>query len=119
VAFSPDGRVLAVGFGFLSSRDGGVRLYDAATGAELRRLAEVGRGRGVRAVAFSPDGRMLAVADKGGFVGARLYDAATGAELARCSLDAPLQCCAWHPSESWIAVGDALGTLHDMRVEGL
>jgi WD40 repeat protein len=54
VAFSPDGRWLAT-----ASRDGNARIWDAASGEELRKL--MGHG-GVEGVAFSPDGRWLATA---------------------------------------------------------
>ena len=68
VAFSPDGRTLAVGdFG------GHVGLWDTATG---RRTAILAQGNPVYSVAFSPDGRTLAAGDTGGHVG--LWDTATG-----------------------------------------
>lgn len=53
LAFSPDGRLLAMGAG-----DGFVDVWSVATGLELRRLdaqADV-----IRKIAFSPDGRFLA-----------------------------------------------------------
>lgn len=70
VAFSPDGRLLA------SVEAGGTaRLWDVATGAEVRELT----GHQITAVAFSPDGRLLASAGGDGTV--RLWDPATGAQL--------------------------------------
>ena len=53
MAFSPAGRMLAT-----AGVDGAVRLWDLATGAELRRVGEPGAR--LTGVAFSPDGRMLA-----------------------------------------------------------
>ncbi len=55
VAFRPDGRTVAVGSG-----DGGLSLYDADTGREVRKLP--GHQGAVRAVAFTHDGKTLAVA---------------------------------------------------------
>jgi WD40 repeat protein len=78
IAFSPDGRTLAVA-GFerdLGALDGVVWLWDVATGRELRRLG--GRQQDVRAVAFSPDGKLLATAGNDNLI--RLFDPATGAE---------------------------------------
>ncbi|MFL6255324.1 MAG: caspase family protein [Pyrinomonadaceae bacterium] len=69
LAFSPDSRLVASG-----SADNTVRLWDAATGRELRRLA--GHTNYVRAVAFSPDGETLASGSNDGSV--RLWNVATG-----------------------------------------
>jgi RNA polymerase sigma factor (sigma-70 family) len=76
-AFSPDGKLLAAD-GY--DQDGSkyfTRLWDVASGKELRRLAG-GRG-GLRSLAFSPDGKTLAGGgDSDGRL--RLWDVATGQE---------------------------------------
>src|SRR5260370_29130529 len=56
LAWSPDGKMLATGGGF---NCGPIRLWDVATGKEVRRFVIDGIG-GDSAVAGSPDGRMLA-----------------------------------------------------------
>jgi WD40 repeat protein/transcriptional regulator with XRE-family HTH domain len=72
VAYSPDGKSVLTG-----STDETARLWDARTGAELRRF--IGHTAAVEAVAFSPDGRFAAT---GGLdATARLWDAQTGHEL--------------------------------------
>ena len=68
VAFAPDGKTLASGGG-----GEGVRLWDAATGRELRRIT-TDESR-VFDLAFAPDGRTLYT---GGFYLAEARDAATG-----------------------------------------
>ncbi len=64
------------------SEDGIVRLWDAATGDEVRRLIiEEGHASGVSSVAFSPDGTRLASGSSDGT--ARLWDVTTGNEVLR------------------------------------
>jgi WD40 repeat protein len=65
VAFAPDGKTFASG-----GDDRLIRLWDVATGKELRTLA--GHADGVNVVAFSSDGKTLASASEDGT--ARLWD---------------------------------------------
>ena len=93
IAYSPDGRILAIGhFHSAPGYDawGWVTLWDAATGTLRRRLGgltpDVRHIGSVRSLAFSPDGSALAVGrvvdeygPKAGIV--RLWDPVTGAHL--------------------------------------
>jgi WD40 repeat protein len=72
IAFSPDGKTLAT-----ASQDRTVRLWNVATGKQVRRIDTDGYGHGL---AFAPDGKVLAF-DIGRTV--RLHDVATGKELRR------------------------------------
>jgi len=80
VAFSPDGRLLAT-----ASQDRTVKLWDTATGIEVRTLAGHAKAKrttghgGARDIAFSPDGRLLATAGNDGMI--KLWEVATGSEV--------------------------------------
>jgi len=83
MAFSPDGRILALAGsegaeppGRLEPEVASVRLYVVATGTEVRRLSI--EGFNVASVAFAPDGKTLAAGIGDRTV--RLYDLATGRE---------------------------------------
>ena len=58
MAFAPDGRTILTG-----STDKTARLWDAATGREIRRLQ--GHGDVVTSVAFAPDGRTILTGSDG------------------------------------------------------
>ena len=67
VAFSPDGKLLAPGFGWNSQ--GGVRVWNVADRKVLAILSTGNNdGANVECIAFSPDGKLLAAANWNGDV---------------------------------------------------
>ncbi|HKB38555.1 MAG TPA: WD40 repeat domain-containing protein, partial [Gemmataceae bacterium] len=129
VAFSPDGRTLA-----LLGDDGGVTLFEVATGQVRRRyspkadnpgpaFAMRGGGFGglaysiaVSGLAFSPDGRQLAVVASP-FSGVVLLDATTGRELGRrAGHRSPIVAFAFSPDGRRLVTGseDTTGLVWDI-----
>jgi WD40 repeat protein len=65
VAFSPDGKLLAAGYGFYD--DGGITIWKAMDHSVVATLLDKEAGKaGIKRVAFSPDGKLFAAAtDRG------------------------------------------------------
>lgn len=99
LAFSPDGRTMAVGCDTENSRHG-LRLYDVASGRLLWQATE--HEHLVTAVTFTPDGTTVISAGFGGSV--HLHEAATGRHLT--SLEghsAAIRCLALTPNGRLLA----------------
>src|SRR5262249_25730196 len=98
LAFSPDGKVLACG-----TNKGVIFLWEAATGAELRRLASPDVL--VTQVAFSPEGTLLAAGGEGRGGVVRLWKVATGELLFASRTAGAAWCAAFSPDGKTLAAG--------------
>jgi RNA polymerase sigma factor (sigma-70 family) len=108
-AFSPDGKTLVSG-----GHDYTLRLWDMATGKEVRRL--LGHRGAVRNLALSPDGSVLASSGdawRGQEPGRiLLWDVGTGKERARLpGPEKQATCLAWSPDGKTLAAGGEDGSL--------
>lgn len=107
VRFSPDGRLVAVGYGDWANASpvdaaSTVRLFDVATGRPGPAIT--GRFAGVTALAFSPDGRELATG--GGDDHVVLHDLASGGVVGPdITVGAPVFGIAWDPVRDRLAIG--------------
>jgi WD40 repeat protein len=111
LAFSPDGTTFVSGHyshwaGVPGLPEGrGLRLWNTATGKQLRSLA---CPEAVRQAAFSPDGRLLACACARGSgpLQPRVWDLATGEELPLPALVKNCWSLAFSPDDKLLVVGD-------------
>ena len=102
-AFSPDGKTLVSGGGWM---DHSIRVWDIETGALLKSM-DVGFGS--HAVTFSPDGKTLA---SGGHMGKiRFWNVGTWTQTAIQSLKGDISCLAYSPDGERLAAGAALSPL--------
>jgi WD40 repeat protein len=105
-AFSPDGKLLAVGH-----ERSGVQLWNVAAGTVARSLPHPGA---VQALAFAPDGSVVV---SGGAEGMMIWNPATGTGIIPAGKGSPVASLAFAPDGLTLAVGrfDATIALYDMR----
>lgn len=98
VAFSPDGRTLAV-----ATRDRLIRLWEVGTREFIRQI-DLGPECVAYALTFSPDGRRLAAGDSLGRI--RQWDPATGKALPPSADDhSPIHAARFSPDGRFLAAG--------------
>lgn len=99
VSFSPDGRKIA-----FAGADKSIRIYDAATGKEIRRADH--HEDWVFATVFGIDGKRIVSVSRDR--AAKLTDVETGRFIENVNLlKEPLTALARHPRRDWIAIGGA------------
>ena len=103
VVFSPDGQTLASG-----SFDNTIRLWDVATGTELKKL--IGHTDWVWGVGFSPDGQTLVSASVDKTV--RLWDIATGTHETLARHRDAVSSVSFSPDGQTLAGGSLDNTIH-------
>src|SRR5690606_13147244 len=94
--------------------DNTVRLWDAASGAELREFRGTGR---VGAVGVDPDGRLLVTGGRNNV--AQVWDLATGERVAELKgHEAEITTAAFHQDGKLFATGDDRGEIRVWQLVG-
>jgi RNA polymerase sigma factor (sigma-70 family) len=113
--FSPDGKTLFTQSWDVTEKAGLMRLWDVATGQELRVLARVRDG--LNYTALSPDGKAVAATAHGQESAIYVWEVATGKLLHKLPGDREFhQGLAFSPDSKLLAVGDGPRPQLDSRV---
>ena len=101
VAFSHDGKSLAVGYGFYSSTtQGKIKIWDVASGKEIK--AFPGPVGGVNKVAYHPEGKRLAAAGSGVV---EIWNLETESKIEIKGHKSWVYCVAFSHDGKWLATG--------------
>ncbi|MDY3554341.1 sigma-70 family RNA polymerase sigma factor [Gemmata sp. JC717] len=101
LAWSPDGKSLATSDLGAKVAEMQVRLWDPATGKELRQMQIKGSSGMAESLAFTADGQSLICGDNRGII--RLWDPATGSEKSPAGLPGPVGYMAVSPDGKTLA----------------
>ena len=105
VAFSPDGKILAIG-----NSNGTLKLWETETGREVRELG--GHLSLISGLSFSPNGRFLASSSFDMQVKVKIWDVASGSQLGVLQeLDTQGTGVAFSPDGRWLATADQDGSV--------
>ena len=110
VAITPDGKQAVS-----ASSDRTLKLWDLETGRELATLT--GHKDKINAVSVTPDGKLVISASADRTV--QIWDLARRQIIARFIADSPLLSCTVTPDGRMVVVGDVLGGVHFLQLQGM